>query len=151
MLKCSFFSIFHSYYDLFFILQILLTYQYHYFEYYSINFKEVYKLFSYRWLNEFIVLVRQSKNEKECYNLAKYKWRLFVAASHQTGLDTRSKARRPIKVGIREREGWERVETRNLLVFAAHRLTWCNVSLMRQAVSRTQMWVRARILGYGLN
>ena len=26
---------------------------------------------------------------------------LFVAASHQTGLDTRSKARRPIKVGIR--------------------------------------------------
>ena len=26
---------------------------------------------------------------------------LFVAASHQTGLDTRSKARRSIKVGIR--------------------------------------------------
>ena len=28
---------------------------------------------------------------------------LFVAASHQTGLDTRSKARRPIKVGIKGR------------------------------------------------
>ena len=32
---------------------------------------------------------------------------IFVAASHQTGLDTRSKARRPIKVGIKgcERSG----------------------------------------------
>ena len=30
-------------------------------------------------------------------------FRLFVAASHQTGLDTRSKARRPIKVGIKGR------------------------------------------------
>ena len=29
---------------------------------------------------------------------------VFVAASHQTGLDTRSKARRPIKVGIKGRE-----------------------------------------------
>ena len=76
---------------------------------------------------------------------------LFVAASHQTGLDTRSKARRPIKVGIRVREGRERVETRTLLVNVAHQLTWCNVSLMRQAVSRTQMWVRARMPGYGLN
>ena len=30
-------------------------------------------------------------------------WVLFVAASHQTRLDTRSKARRPIKVGIKGR------------------------------------------------
>ena len=30
-------------------------------------------------------------------------WGLFVAASHQTRLDTWSKARRPIKVGIKER------------------------------------------------
>ena len=30
-----------------------------------------------------------------------YLWVLFVAASHQTRLDTRSKARRPIKVGIK--------------------------------------------------
>ena len=29
--------------------------------------------------------------------------RIFVAASHQTRLDTRSKARRPIKVGIKGR------------------------------------------------
>ena len=28
---------------------------------------------------------------------------VFVAAFHQTGLDTRSKARRPIKVGIKWR------------------------------------------------
>ena len=35
---------------------------------------------------------------------------IFVTASHQTGLDTRSKARRPIKVGIegRERSGTSR-------------------------------------------
>ena len=48
---------------------------------------------------------------------------LFVAASHQTRLDTRSKARRPIKVGIKGRGGWERAETRTLLVNAAHQLT----------------------------
>ena len=65
--------------------------------------------------------------------------------------DTRSKARRPIKVGIKGRGGRERAETRTLLVCAAHRLTSCNVSLMRQAVSRTQMWVRARMPVNGLN
>ena len=45
---------------------------------------------------------------------------LFVAASHQTRLDTRSNARRPIKVGIKGRGGRERAETRTLLVSAAH-------------------------------
>ena len=52
---------------------------------------------------------------------------VFVAASHQTGLDTRSKARRPIKVGIRGREGRERAETRTLLVIdplSALRWVW---------------------------
>ena len=49
--------------------------------------------------------------------------RVFVAASHQTRLETRSKARRPIKVGIKRRGGRERAETRTLLVSAAHRLT----------------------------
>ena len=49
--------------------------------------------------------------------------RIFVAASNQTRLDTRSKARRPIKVGIKGRGGRERAETRTLLVNAAHRLT----------------------------
>ena len=49
--------------------------------------------------------------------------RLFVAASHQTRLDTRSKARRPIKVGIKGWGGRERAETRTLLVNAAHRVT----------------------------
>ena len=44
---------------------------------------------------------------------------LFVAASHQTRLDTRSKARRPIKVGIKGRGGREQAETRTLLVNAA--------------------------------
>ena len=32
---------------------------------------------------------------------------LFVAASHQTGLDTRSKAQRPIKVGMKGKVGNE--------------------------------------------
>ena len=41
---------------------------------------------------------------------------LFVAASHQTRLDTWSKARRPIKVGIKGRECRERAETRTLLI-----------------------------------
>ena len=36
---------------------------------------------------------------------------IFVAASHQTGLNTRSKARRPIKVGIKG-EGKVRNEPR---------------------------------------
>ena len=48
---------------------------------------------------------------------------LFVAASHQTRLDTRSKVRRPIKVGIKGGEGREQAETRTLLVCAAHLLT----------------------------
>ena len=56
-------------------------------------------------------------------SIAKKTSRVFVAASHQTWLDTRSKARRPIKVGIKGREGRERIETRTLLVCAAHRLT----------------------------
>ena len=76
---------------------------------------------------------------------------IFVAVSHQTRLDIRSKARRPIKVGIKRGVGRERAETRTLLVYAAHRLTQCNVSLMRQAVSQTQMWVRARMPVYDLN
>ena len=37
------------------------------------------------------------------YLLGSDLWVVFVAASHQTRLDTRSKARRPIKVGIKGR------------------------------------------------
>ena len=55
---------------------------------------------------------------------------IFAIVSHQTRLDTRSKARRPIKVGIKGRGGRKRAETRTLLVYAAHQLTWCNGSLM---------------------
>ena len=75
---------------------------------------------------------------------------LFIAASHQTGLDTRSKAWRPIKVGIKGGGGREWAETRTLLVCAG-RPTKCNVGLMRQAVSQIQIWIRARMPGYGLN
>ena len=45
----------------------------------------------------------------------------------------------------------ERAETRTLLICAAHRPTKCNVALMRQAVSRIQIWIRARMTGYSLN
>ena len=61
---------------------------------------------------------------KKCVNVSHLVCsHLFVAASHQTQLDTRSKARRPIKVGIKGRGGRELAETRTLLVSAAHRLT----------------------------
>ena len=48
---------------------------------------------------------RHSRNatqqlEKHSVNTAAAALRIFVAASHQTRLDTRSKSRRPIKVGI---------------------------------------------------
>ena len=39
--------------------------------------------------------------ERPHTNALEHPWGLFVAASQQTGLDTRSKARRPIKVGIK--------------------------------------------------
>ena len=59
---------------------------------------------------------------------------LFIATSHQTGLDTRSKARRLIKVELkgRERSGTSRDSNP-----AGHWPTKCNVGLMRQAVPRT--------------
>ena len=76
---------------------------------------------------------------------------IFANVSHQTRLDTRSKARRPIKVGIKggKRSGTGRYS--NPAGLCCSWLTWCNVSLMRQAVSLTQMWVRARMPVYGLN
>ena len=49
---------------------------------------------------------------------------IFVAVSHQTGLDTRSKARRPIKVGIKGKEIRERAETRTLLVIDQLSAMW---------------------------
>ena len=45
---------------------------------------------------------------------------LFVSASYQTGLDTRSNTRRSIIVGLREGRGWDRAETRTLLDYAGH-------------------------------
>ena len=59
---------------------------------------------------------------------------IFVTASHQTGLDTRSKARRPIKVGIK---GRRRSETSRDSNPASHWPTKFNVGRMKQAVSRT--------------
>ena len=48
-----------------------------------------------------------------------------------------------LKCGLRGWVGRERIETRTLLVCVGHWLTNCNVSLMSQAVSWTQIWVQA--------
>ena len=50
-------------------------------------------------------------------------WALFVSASYQTGLVTRSMTRRSIIVGIRGGKGRARAEARTLLDHADHRLT----------------------------
>ena len=72
----------------------------------------------------YITINRKGMLHKLCFIITPRKVQpIFVAASHQTRLDTRSKARRPIKVGIKGRGGRERAETRTLLVCAAHRLT----------------------------
>ena len=42
-------------------------------------------------------------------------------------------------------------EARTLLVCAAHRPTTCNVGLMSQAVSWSQIWVQARMPSYSFN
>ena len=76
---------------------------------------------------------------------------IFSSASHQTGFDTRSMTRRLIKVGINGGVGLEWTKAHTLLVCAAHRPTKCDVGLMSQAVSRTQIWVQARMPGYSLN
>ena len=61
---------------------------------------------------------------------------LFANVSHQTRLDTRSIARRPIKVRIRGGEGRERAGARALLVYVAHQLTEWNVSLKSRSLSK---------------
>ena len=56
--------------------------------------------------------------------------KLFVTASYQKELDTRSMTRTPIIVGYEGMGGRARTESRTLLVYAGHRLTKCNVGLM---------------------
>ena len=55
---------------------------------------------------------------------------LFVSASHQTGLDTRSMTRRSIIVGIRGLDGRVWAVARALLNYAGHRPSLCNMGLM---------------------
>ena len=71
----------------------------------------------------------------------RYTWQtrpssLFANVSHQTRLDTRSIARKPIKVGISGGEGRKRAEARTLLVYVAHRLTKCHVNLVSRSLSK---------------
>ena len=53
--------------------------------------------------------------------------------------------------GFQRGKGWAQAEARTLLIYAAHWPTHCNMSLMSQAVSWTQIWVQARMPGYSLN
>ena len=53
--------------------------------------------------------------------------------------------------GLGGGEGRTRAEARILRVYAAYWPTKCNVGLMSQAVSRTQIWALARMPGYCLN
>ena len=59
---------------------------------------------------------------------------IFVADSHQTGLDTRSNTQRLIKVGIEGRGRSGMSQDSNP---AGHWPTKCNMGLMSQAVSQT--------------
>ena len=45
---------------------------------------------------------------------------VFVSASHQTGLDTRSMTRKSVIVRVEEGGGRARAETRTLLDYAGH-------------------------------
>ena len=56
-----------------------------------------------------------------------------------------------LKWGQRGGEGRARAKTRTLLVCAAHWPTNCNVGLMSQEVSGTQIWVWEQMPGYSLN
>ena len=74
----------------------------------SLNiFLSFYSILSFRILISWLILLSFCPWSYSSPNLQVY---IFVAASHQTGLDTRSKARRPLKVGIkgRERSGMSR-------------------------------------------
>ena len=84
-----------------------------------------------------------------CY-IGPWWWYLSLPPTRQD-LTQSQKPEGRLKWGFRGGKGLERAETRTLLVCAAHRPTKCNVGLMRQAVSRIQIWIRARMPGYSLN
>ena len=58
---------------------------------------------------------------------------VFVSASHQTELDTKSMARRSIIVGMKGGESRTQAEAQALLVYAGHWPTSSNVGLMSLA------------------
>ena len=73
--------------------------------------------------NAKLVPTRKRGYDDTAVRYTKRKEKIFVAASHQTGLDTKSMTRRSIQVGIRGREGHARAEARTLLNYARHRPT----------------------------
>ena len=58
---------------------------------------------------------------------------IFVSASHQTGVDTRSMTQRLIIVGIKGGEGWAWAKAQAQLDYAGHQPTYCNVGLISLA------------------
>ena len=121
-----------------------------------VYFLEYYR-FTHRFVHPFSLtdyFIRKSYTVPYCYLIS-----LFLSVTNcrylptfptRRGLTQGQKPEGRFKWGQRGERCRERAETRTLLFYAAHRLTWYNVSLMRQSVSRTQMWVRARMPVYGL-
>ena len=62
-----------------------------------------------------------------------FQYRIFVSASHQTELDTRSMTRRSIIVRFRGEEGRPRASARALPDYVAHQPTQYNEGLMSLA------------------
>ena len=63
--------------------------------------------------------------------------RYLPVSTTRQGLKQGQKPEGQLNLGWRGVGGRERAESRTMLVYVTHRLTWCNVS---QVVSRTQMW-----------
>ena len=85
--------------------------------------------------------------------LAEIRWSvcMIIVTVFRQDLTQGQKPEGRLKWGWRGGEGRERTETQTLLVCEAHWPTKCNVGLMRQAVSRIQIWIRARMPGYSIN
>ena len=76
---------------------------------------------------------------------------IFVSASHQTGLDTRSMTQRSIIVGIRRGDNLSGAEAQAQLVYASHRPISCDVGPDVLSRTWTQIWAQAWMSDYSLN
>ena len=120
-----------------------------------------FKIFSPDFLHQFFLRLLLGSVENGRITLNIVQWEsIFVAASHQTGLDTISMTRRSIKVGIRGGGGRSRAEARALLNYDAARppkggppdvrdLTASSLPLLDCPYQRESPWCRKPILWEG--